>query len=98
MVTSTFTSSQVAAVFITAIITILPTTQFSGLTQPVSTLEGQARFIGSIWPTTYYMHSSVGAYTKGLGIGLMLKDVIFLACCIPVFWAVSMAGLRKQEK
>jgi ribosome-dependent ATPase len=98
MVTSTFTSSQVAAVFITSIITILPTTQFSGLLQPVSTLEGQARFIGSIWPTTYYMHSSVGAYTKGLGIGLMLKDVIFLACCIPVFWAVSMAGLRKQEK
>ncbi|OHB58749.1 MAG: multidrug ABC transporter ATP-binding protein, partial [Planctomycetes bacterium GWF2_42_9] len=98
MVTSTFTSSQVAAVFITAIITILPTTQFSGLTQPVSTLEGQARFIGSIWPTAYYMHASVGAYTKGLGMGLMLKDVIFLACCIPVFWAVSMAGLRKQEK
>ena len=34
--------------------------------QPVSTLEGSARVIGSIWPTTYYMHSSLGAYTKGL--------------------------------
>ena len=65
MVTSTFTSSQVAAVFVTAILTIMPTVQFSGLLQPVSTLEGQARLIGSIWPTTYYMHSSVGAYTKG---------------------------------
>jgi ribosome-dependent ATPase len=98
MVTSTFTSSQVAAVFITAILTILPTTQFSGLLQPVSTLEGQARLIGSIWPTTYYMHSSVGAYTKGLGPGLMMKDVLFLACCIPIFWGVSMLGLKKQEK
>ena len=65
MVTSTFTSSQVAAVFVTAILTIMPTVQFSGLLQPVSTLEGNARLIGSIWPTTYYMHSSVGAYTKG---------------------------------
>ena len=37
---STFTSSQVAAVFITAILTILPTTQFSGMLQPVSTLDG----------------------------------------------------------
>ena len=67
MVTSTFTSSQVAAVFVTAILTIVPTIQFSGLLQPVSTLEGSAGFIGSIWPATYYMHSSLGAYTKGLG-------------------------------
>ena len=84
MVTSTFTSSQVAAVFVTAILTILPTTQFSGLLQPVSTLEGQARLIGSIWPTSYYMHSSVGAYTKGLAPGLMMQDIVFLACCIPI--------------
>jgi ribosome-dependent ATPase len=98
MVISTFTSSQVAAVFITAILTIVPTIQFSGLLQPVSTLEGNARLIGSIWPTTYYMHSSVGAYAKGLGAGLMLQDVIFLACCIPVLWAISIIGLKKQEK
>ena len=77
MVTSTFTSSQVAAVFVTAILTILPTVQFSGLLQPVSTLEGNARFIGSIWPTTYYMHSSVGAYTKGLGPDLMMQTSSF---------------------
>jgi ribosome-dependent ATPase len=98
MVTSTFTSSQVAAVFVTAIVTIVPTVQFSGLLQPVSTLTGNARIVGSIWPTTYYMHSSVGAYTKGLGPSLMMQDLIFLACCIPILWAVSMVGLRKQEK
>ncbi|WKZ18121.1 MAG: ribosome-associated ATPase/putative transporter RbbA [Candidatus Jettenia sp. CY-1] len=98
MVTSTFTSSQVAAVFVTAILTIVPTIQFSGLLQPVSTLEGNARIFGSIWPTTYYMHSSVGVYTKGLGPDLMMQDFIFLACCIPILWAVSFVGLRKQEK
>ncbi|WP_437193424.1 ribosome-associated ATPase/putative transporter RbbA [Planctomicrobium sp. SH527] len=98
MLISTFTSSQVAAIFITGIITIMPTIQFSGLLQPVSTLEGRARLIGSIWPTTYYMHSSVGTYTKGLSPGLMLPDLIFLACCIPVLWVVSMIGLRKQER
>jgi ribosome-dependent ATPase len=76
----------------------MPTIQFSGLLQPVSTLEGRARLIGSIWPTTYYMHSSVGAYTKGLRAGLMMPDLIFLACCIPILWIVSMMGLRKQER
>jgi ribosome-dependent ATPase len=98
MVTSTFTKSQVAAVFVTAILTIQPTIQFAGLLQPVSTLEGSARLIGTIWPTTYYMHSSLGAYTKGLGFNLMVGDLIFLACVVPVLLAISTLGLRKQDR
>ena len=98
MATSTFTSTQVAAVFVTAILTIQPSIQFSGMLQPVSTLEGSARVVGSIWPTTYYMHSSLGAYTKGLGLDLMLQDTLYLLCCIPVLLLVSTIGLKKQEK
>jgi ribosome-dependent ATPase len=98
MVISTFVSSQVAAVFITAIITLVPTIQFSGLLQPVSTLAGRAKLIGTIWPTSYYMHASKGAFTKGLGPDLLMQDVIFLAVCIPILWAVSTLALRKQEK
>ena len=98
MLVSTFTSTQVAAVFVTAILTIQPTVQFAGLLQPVSTLEGGAKIIGSIWPTTYYMHSSVGAYTKGLSPQLMLQDLAFLAACMPVLWIVSALLLRKQER
>jgi ribosome-dependent ATPase len=98
MAVSSFTSSQVAAVFITAIVTMLPTLQFSGLLQPVSTLTGNAKIIGMIWPTTYYMHASVGAYTKGLHPSLIFQDMLFLAACIPVLWGISWLGLRKQEK
>jgi ribosome-dependent ATPase len=98
MVTSTFTKTQVAAVFITAILTIQPTIQFAGLLQPVSTLEGGAKIIGSIWPTTYYMHSSVGAYTKGISANLMLKDILVLAVTVPILLAISTLALRKQER
>ena len=98
MVVSTFTSSQVAAVFVTAIITLVPTIQFSGLLQPVSTLAGSAKTMGMIWPTTYYMHASKGVFTKGLGADLLMPDVIYLAWCIPVLWFVSVLMLRKQEK
>ena len=98
MVTSTFTSSQVAAVFVTAILTIVPTIQFSGLLQPVSTLKGNAGFVGSIWPATYYMHSSLGVFTKGLGPGLLVSDILYLVCCIPVLLVISAIGLKKQEK
>ncbi len=98
LVISTFVSSQVAAVFITAIITLVPTIQFSGLMQPVSTLAGRAGLVGAIWPTTYYMHASKGAFTKGLGADLLMQDVIFLACCVPVLWAIATLALRKQER
>ena len=98
MVVSTFTSSQVAAVFVTAILTLVPTIQFSGLLQPVSTLTGSAKLMGVLWPTSYYMHASKGVFTKGLGADLLMQDVVFLACCIPILWTVSVLALRKQEK
>jgi ribosome-dependent ATPase len=98
MVTSTFTKTQVAAVFITAILTIQPTIQFSGLLQPVSTLQGGAKLFGTIWPTTYYMHSSLGAYTKGLAARLMVRDLAVLLAMFPVLLAVSMIGLKKQDR
>ena len=98
MVISTFTSSQVAAVFVTTILTMLPTIQFSGFLQPISTLVGHARLIGTIWPTSYYMHASKGVFTKGLGLDLLWQDLVVLACTIPVLWLVSVLALAKQEK
>ena len=64
----------------------------------MSTLEGGARFVGSIWPTTYYMHSSLGAYTKGLSARLMFGDLVFLLIAYPVLMAIATFGLKKQDK
>lgn len=98
LVIATFVSSQVAAVFAAAIISMMPTMQFSGFLQPASALEGGARIMGMLWPTTYYMHMSVGAFTKGLGFDGLLPDMLVLIAFIPVFLAISVLGLRKQEK
>ncbi len=95
---STFTSSQMAAVFGTAIFTMMPTIQFSGMLQPVSTLEGGARIMGSLWPTTYYMRISVGAFTKALQARDLLGDLVALALFIPVLTLLSALFLRKQER
>jgi len=97
MLVASFTSSQVAAVFATAILTILPTTQFSGMLQPVSTLSGGARVLGTFWPTTYYMHASVGAFTKSLGFAELWVDAVILALFVPVLIGLSVAGLPRQE-
>jgi ribosome-dependent ATPase len=94
---STLTSSQVAAVFVTTVVTMLPTIQFSGLLQPVSTQEGSARVIGLLWPTTYYMHTSVGVYTKGLLFADLATDLLALAVFGPVLVLLTCGLLKKQE-
>lgn len=98
LVTSCFTHSQVAAVFATAIVAMMPTVQFSGMMQPVSTLSGSAQLIGSLWPTTYFMRMSVGAFTKGLGLHDLSGDLWALAAFSPVFVLLSAILLRKQER
>ncbi|ATN36945.1 multidrug ABC transporter ATP-binding protein (plasmid) [Rhizobium sp. ACO-34A] len=95
---STFTKSQVAAVFAGAVLSLLPTTQFSGMMQPVSTLEGGARLLGFLWPTTYYMQVSVGSFTKGLGLNGLVNDLLALMLFAPAFLATASMLLKKQEK
>jgi ribosome-dependent ATPase len=95
---ATLTSSQVAATFATAIASVVPTIQFSGLLQPVSTLEGGARTIGSLWPSSYFLHLNVGAFTKGLGWEALGPDILALACFGPVFTVLAALSLRAQEK
>ncbi len=90
--------SQVAAVFVTAVLTMMPTMQFSGLLQPVSTLDDAGRMIGSFWPTTYFMHLSIGSFTKGLGLAVLSADLWKLLAFVPVLTGLSALLLHKQEK
>lgn len=94
---STMTRSQVAAVFATAILSMLPTMQFSGFIRPVSSLEPTGQFIGSLWPTTYYMHLSIGAYTKGLAFPDLAADLLALAVFSPLFVFLAALFLKRQE-
>ncbi len=95
---STFTSTQIAALFGTAILTILPTVSFSGLTTPVAALEGASYWIGQFFPASYFLIISRGTFTKALGFADLIPQFVALACFIPVLTAISVALLRKQEK
>ncbi|TCP39247.1 ribosome-associated ATPase/putative transporter RbbA [Rhodovulum marinum] len=95
---SSATRTQVAAIFAAAILSIMPTVQFSGMIQPISTLDGIGRLIGEVWPASYFMHLSVGAYTKGLSFVQLLPDMLALAAFIPVFLIPALLLLRKQER
>jgi ribosome-dependent ATPase len=98
MLVSAFTRTQIAALFGTAILTVLPATQFSGIMVPVSSLSGMAQFLGRAFPMTYFVPISVGTFTKGLGFRDLVPSLIELAVFIPVLTSLSLLLLRKQQR
>jgi ribosome-dependent ATPase len=97
-VMSTFASTQIAALAATAILTILPTVQFSGLTEPVSSLSGAGALIGPVWPATWFLQISRGVFTKGLSLADMQGAFLALAAFVPVLTVMAVALLRKQGR
>ena len=97
LVISTLTRTQVAAVFAASILSLMPTIQYSGMIQPISTLTPWAQTFGAMWPASYFMHLSVGSFTKGLGWAELWRDLLPLAAFFPVFLGAAVALLRKQE-
>ncbi|MDH2201826.1 ribosome-associated ATPase/putative transporter RbbA [Ectopseudomonas oleovorans] len=91
-------NSQIAAIFGTAIATLVPATQFSGLTHPVSAMEGASALIGNIYPTSHFLTISRGVFSKALGLPDLYSYFIPLLLTIPVLTLLSIAGLKKQEK
>ncbi|TDK48098.1 ribosome-associated ATPase/putative transporter RbbA [Antarcticimicrobium luteum] len=98
LLVSMMASTQVTAVFAAAILSVMPTLQFSGMITPVSSLEGPARILGTLWPTTWYMGLSVGTFTKGLGLSELSGHLLRLAAFGPVLTALAVLFLRKQER
>jgi len=98
LVISTFISSQIAAIFATALITIIPAVQYSGLIDPVSSLEGIGAFIGRIYPTTYFITISRGTFSKALDFGDLAGSFIPLLIAGPVLFGIGVALLNKQAK
>lgn len=94
---STFMKSQIAAIFGTAIITLIPATQFSGMIDPVASLEGPGRWIGQIYPTSYFLTIARGTFSKALNISDLWGSFIPLLIAVPLVLGLSVLLLKKQE-
>ena len=95
---SAFSRTQIAALAGTAVATMLPTIQFSGFTDPVSSLEGAGYYIGQSFPATYFLIVSRGVFTKALGFADLAGHLAILASFAPILTIVSLLLLKKQGK
>jgi len=97
LLASTFTKSQISALFVTMIGTIIPCVQFSGLLNPVSSLEGMGAWIGRIYPATHFLTISRGVFSKALDISSLGPSFWPLLAAVPVILGLAVVLLRKQE-
>ena len=95
---SIFTKSQIAAIFITMLVTMLPAVSYSGLMTPVSSLEGAGRVIGDSHPATYMLLISRGVFGKGLDFGDLALYFLPLLAAAPLILLASILLLKKQER
>ena len=98
LLASAVTRSQIAAMFFAMIGTLIPATQFAGLIDPVSSLEGSSKFIGEIYPATHMISISRGVFNKALGLADLTGPLWSMLLSVPVILGVAVLLLKKQER
>jgi ribosome-dependent ATPase len=76
---------------------MIPTAQFAGLINPVSSLEGAGAVIGRLYPATHFLTISRGVFSKALGFSDLHASFIPLILAVPVIMGVAIALIRKQD-
>ena len=84
--------------FLAMIGTMIPAAQFSGMLDPVSSLDGVGRMIGRVYPTTHFIDISRGVFNKGLHFADLSAALLSLAAAVPVILLLAIALLKKQER
>jgi ribosome-dependent ATPase len=94
---STFVKTQIAAIFATAIVTVTPAINFSGYLSPVSSLSGEAKAIGLMFPYGYFQLISMGTFTKALNLSDLIMNYFALFAIIIAYMTISLLLLKAQE-
>jgi len=97
LLASSFTRSQIAAMFLAMIGTIIPAVQFAGMLNPVSSLEGLGAFIGRVYPASHFLIISRGVFNKALGFSNLRDSFWPLLLAVPVILGLCIVLLKKQE-
>ncbi|MBU3261548.1 ribosome-associated ATPase/putative transporter RbbA [Roseovarius sp. PS-C2] len=98
LLVSVFITSQVAALFATVMLTMIPAVQYSGLIDPVSSLQGFGRMLGEIYPTSWFVTSARGAFSKAFGFAEQVEPILAIAASIPVILGLATVFLKKQAR
>ena len=97
LLVSCFVQTQIAAIFATAILLVVPVINFSGMLYPVSTLGAGTSLIGQGFPAFYFQRISTGVFNKGLDLAALWPNHLVLGLFYLGFLGLAALLLRQQE-
>lgn len=93
---STVTRSQVAAVLLSLVATLMPSFLFSGFLFPISAMPYMLQFYTYLFPARYFTEISRDLFLKGVGFEFIWVNVVLLALYAAVLLGIASLRFRKK--
>ena len=93
---STVARTQVSAVLLTLVFTLMPSVLFSGFLFPIGTMPYVLQLYTYIFPTRYFIELSRDLFLKGVGIEYLWQNLVLLGGYAVAVIALAAARLKKK--
>jgi len=98
LVASLFVRTQIAAIIVTIILTMIPAVLYSGCLIPIPSLSGQAQTIAHMLPAMYYTNIVMGSFLKGVGLKSLWPNVLILAGYATILFTIGFSLFSKRPR
>jgi ABC-type multidrug transport system permease subunit len=100
LLVSVFTSTQIAALILTVIITVVPGFLYSGILMPISSMDKISQIEAHSFPIMYYNHIAYDSFLVGEGFksSLNIEYLLILFFYGAVLFLISLLLLKKAIK
>lgn len=93
---SILAKTQITAMLIAFIGTIIPSFIYSGYFSPISSLSEGGQLISKTIPASYFMDIVRGVYLKGIGFESHIVDIISMVLYAMVIYTLAILSFRKR--
>jgi ABC-2 type transport system permease protein/ribosome-dependent ATPase len=98
LLVSLFARTQISAMMITVVVTIVPAVLYSGLLVPIASMDEASQFEAHLFPAMYYTDIALGSFLKGIGMEQLWTRVAALLLYTIVLWVASYNLFHKRVK
>ncbi|MFQ5814610.1 MAG: ABC transporter permease, partial [Anaerolineae bacterium] len=95
LLVSTLTRSQLAAMLMAIVLTMMPAFLFSGFMFPIFTMPTVLQFYAYAFPARYYSEITHGVFLKGVGLEVWLGQLVILVIYTAAL--ITLASLRFKK-
>jgi ABC-2 type transport system permease protein/ribosome-dependent ATPase len=97
LIVSSFVSSQLAGIVVSAVLAIVPALLYSGMLVPVQSMSGDARVVAHLLPAMFHSRVVVATFLKNLPLSAVMRDLGVLLVFDVVLLGAGIALTRKRE-